>query len=221
MVNPASLWSLFKNCRDSKWLGDICRALGRQEVELDYGQRMVLSQIQDDSKWMDERIEEQKKRWAERQRKSRKSRDVTQCHGDNGESRDVTQCHADECDNDDVTIPPSLPPSLTNNNTLASVNTRTREKDGRPSCVPTDEEARRMAKEINVPIVYLPKFFEDMENHGWAYINRGGATVHLNRKNFKAILRSFYEVAKSKKQKGGEPAAPMQTTELPAFKEVM
>lgn len=42
MVRPRKLWALFMACDDSRWLGDICRALGGQEVELDAKQRRVL-----------------------------------------------------------------------------------------------------------------------------------------------------------------------------------
>ena len=63
MIQPSSLWSLFKNCNDSEWIGKVCRALGGQEVDLDFGQKMMVSQIKQDSEWMDERISEQRERW--------------------------------------------------------------------------------------------------------------------------------------------------------------
>lgn len=183
MIKPESLWSLFKTCADSKWVGDICRALGRQEVDLDYGQKMMLATIRQDSEWMDERIDDQRSRWAERQRKSRASR----------KSQDVTPCHGDIRDDGDVTIHPYIQPSIHPANISPDGESGVRASDGRPRTVPTDDEARSMAKQIGVPIVYLPKFFAEMQNHGWGYVNRGGEMVTLNRRNFKTILRSFYD----------------------------
>lgn len=63
MIKPASLWSLFKSCEDSRWLGDLCRTLGGQKgIDLDFGQHQVLCMIQQDSDWMDERIEQERER---------------------------------------------------------------------------------------------------------------------------------------------------------------
>lgn len=92
MIKPETLWGLFKNCPDSQWLGDICRALGRQEVDLTFDQAQVVRLIQQDSEWLDERIEGQRERWAERQRKKRErdKDNVTQCHGDNRDTPHVT-----------------------------------------------------------------------------------------------------------------------------------
>ena len=60
MIKPATLWALCKTCTDSKWIGDVCRALGGQAVELDFGQQQAFNAIQTDSGWMDERIEWEK-----------------------------------------------------------------------------------------------------------------------------------------------------------------
>ena len=67
MIKPESLWTLCKECPDSKWIGDILRKLGGQEVELDFGQQQMFKAISQDSEWMDERIEKNRER--ERQRK--------------------------------------------------------------------------------------------------------------------------------------------------------
>ena len=66
------------------------------------------------------------------------------------------------------------------------------QRDGRPSCVPADDEAKGMARQIGVPETYLPKFFATMKSKGWGYVNRGGVQVNLNRSNFKSILGAFY-----------------------------
>ena len=186
MIKPESLWGLFKSCKDSKWLGDVCRALGRQDVELDYGQEQMVNTIMQDSGWMDERVEAQRERWRDRQRKMRDKRDMSH----------VTLCHGDKVSSRDVTLHPSIHPSNISPN--GENITRVRESDGRPIHVPTDEEARAMAKQVSVPVLYLPKFFEEMKNHGWGYLNRGGLLVMLNRRNFKAVLRSFYDQAQKK-----------------------
>ena len=98
MIKPESLWSLCKSCPDSTWIGDIMRALGGQEVALDFGQKQMLVAVQNDSQWMDERIEEKRERWKTRQarkrakqdeQKSDLSRTVTPCHGDISMSRTI------------------------------------------------------------------------------------------------------------------------------------
>ena len=207
MIKPESLWGLFKTCENSKWLGDICRALGRQDVELDYGQQMMLKTIQQDSGWMDERIEVRLERDRERKRKYRLSRDVTR-----------NPCDTAESSNSAPSIQPSIQPSIH----PREGDVRIRESDGRPICVPTDDEARSMARQINVPALYLTKFFEEMKNHGWGYVNRGGEMVNLNRRNFKAILRSFYEQAqKSASKRSGKCDTVLhQEKALPKFKTV-
>lgn len=63
----------------------------------------------------------------------------------------------------------------------------------RPSCCPNDEEMHQMAAGINVPKDYISLFVETMSNHGWGYVNRQGNFVQLNRRNFKAVLRNFYD----------------------------
>ena len=105
MIKPTYLWALCKKCSDSRWIGDICRYLGGQEIELDFGQRQVAEMIQMDSEWMDERInwnreaarmrqaKAREKRNAEREAQGKASRevtDVTHDNRDNGASREVT-----------------------------------------------------------------------------------------------------------------------------------
>ena len=117
MIKPESLWGLFKNCTDSKWLGDICRALGGQDVDLDFGQTQMLQSIKQDSEWMDERMEAQREKERERKRNFRMSRNVPgtnecptmsrgqygtpQCPGDGRVSRTIHP-----------SLHPSIPPSI-------------------------------------------------------------------------------------------------------------
>lgn len=77
--------------------------------------------------------------------------------------------------------------------------------------LPSQEEMILFAHQINVPDSYLPIFVENMKSQGWGYVNRGGAYVQLNRRNFKAILRSFYTQHKKDHDNGnsrtGNPKA--------------
>lgn len=132
MIKPATLWSQFKTCDDSEWLGTLCRALGGQDVKLDYGQRQMLAAIQMDSGWMDERIEEKREAWRARQQKKRDKRDLSQSHACHAEERD--EC--DACDNGvicdlsqshachDTSVHPSVRPSIHPNNRTEPDNTR-------------------------------------------------------------------------------------------------
>ena len=69
MVKPQELWALFKTCDDSRWLGDICRALGGQAVALDAGQMHTLKALEQGNEWHTEAVEERRRR--ERERKAR------------------------------------------------------------------------------------------------------------------------------------------------------
>ncbi len=75
MVKPQSLWALFKTCENSQWLGDICRALGGQNVALDNGQRYMLQSLKLDNEWHNEAIEERQRRERERKAKYRQERE--------------------------------------------------------------------------------------------------------------------------------------------------
>lgn len=71
MIKPASLWGLFKTCESSEWLGTVCRALGGQEVTLDFGQQQAVRMISLDSGWLDEAVEAKREKWRERQKAHR------------------------------------------------------------------------------------------------------------------------------------------------------
>ena len=121
MIKPQTLWGLFKTCQDSKWLGDVCRALGRQDIELDFGQKQIKSLIEQDSGWYDENIavnrEEEKKRKAAYREKKKKEAvqnqgvqkenvpDVPDCPGDNAGQVDVPDCPGDNGVSRDVPHP--------------------------------------------------------------------------------------------------------------------
>ena len=67
-----------------------------------------------------------------------------------------------------------------------------------------------MAAGINVPKDYISLFVETMSNHGWGYVNRQGNFVQLNRRNFKAVLRNFYDQHLKNKENDSKskPATP-------------
>ena len=107
MIKPTYLWALCKTCKDSKWIGDICRHLGGQDdVSLDFGQKQVADMIKMDSEWMDERINWNReaarmRKVRERERKAAELAALKKAAGIDGEPSpepikdDVTsQCHA-------------------------------------------------------------------------------------------------------------------------------
>ena len=115
MIKPASLWSFLKETKDPDLVRRICMTLGGHEVSppLNVAEMALYKMIQQDSEWMDERVEAQRGRWRERQAKHRKkvaeggeereeSPNVTQSHGDNVI---VTQSH-------DTSVRPSVRPSI-------------------------------------------------------------------------------------------------------------
>ena len=118
MIKPESLWTLCKSCPDSKWVGDILRALGGQTVELDFGQAQMLSAIQNDSQWMDERIEKnrakQRMRLSEyRERKKKTDKDnVATCSKSKPLQTDVAPCSSSSMLQTDVAYHPSYHPSI-------------------------------------------------------------------------------------------------------------
>ena len=118
MIKPQTLWGLFKTCDDSKWLGDICRALGRQDIELDFGQNQIKSLIEQDSGWYDENIAENRKEEKERkaayrekkrkeavQNKGVQTENVPDCPRDIAGQGGVPDCPGDNCVSRDVPHP--------------------------------------------------------------------------------------------------------------------
>ena len=80
-------------------------------------------------------------------------------------------------------------------------------EDGQPDLrrvLPTRDEMVCYARQIGVPASYLPTFVGEMRSLGWGYVNRSGAFVALNRRNFKAILRSFYNQHERNKANGND-----------------
>ena len=56
----------------------------------------------------------------------------------------------------------------------------------------SDEAMRDCANQIGVPVSYIPDFLKAIEEKGGGYLNSKGVFVALTDRNFKAVLRSFY-----------------------------
>lgn len=85
--------------------------------------------------------------------------------------------------------------------------------------LPSQEEMVNYAHQINVPDTYLPTFISNMRDLGWGYVNRGGAYVQLNRRNFKSILRSFYEQHKKDISNGDAQTVNSKNLRNPSYNE--
>ncbi len=86
-IKPDAIWRLFEKCGDSKWLGDICRKIGGQDVELDFGQKQVfeilIAECAIFHNFLAAKREKDRKR-QEEWRKKHLSRSVTVTNGDLG-----------------------------------------------------------------------------------------------------------------------------------------
>lgn len=105
MIKPETLWNFLKTCTDTGTVGRVCRALGRQQVELNPGEQLVVEMIQNDSKWMDERISAVKERDRERKRIKRMKAIAESCPPESAESPDSR-----------TSVHPSVHPSVKINN---------------------------------------------------------------------------------------------------------
>ena len=66
--------------------------------------------------------------------------------------------------------------------------------------LPTRMEMEIYAHHVSVPKEYIDTFLARMKEWGWEYVNAGGRVVRLNRRNFKSLLRTFYETDQRKQQ---------------------
>lgn len=58
--------------------------------------------------------------------------------------------------------------------------------------LPSRDEMAASAREVNCPEWYLDEFLGELKEKGYQYVNRGGSLVTLSRRNFKAVLGSFW-----------------------------
>lgn len=107
-IRPVSLAQLCVTCDNSKWLGDVMRALGGQDVKLDCGQRATLEIVRRDCADFAAKNAEKKEKWRDWQRRSRAKRGTETCEqeADNAVHKsDVSKCQPDkscvsECQHD-------------------------------------------------------------------------------------------------------------------------
>ena len=142
MIKPASYWALHKTC-DPYTLGRVAATLGGQTVDppLSPAERALVAVIQQDSEWMDERIDRERERQKERKRAYREraeaekaadgaekgvcpslSPNVPETKGDKAGQRGRNACphlsqgqsetRRDKASGTLVPHPPSIPPSL-------------------------------------------------------------------------------------------------------------
>ena len=67
------------------------------------------------------------------------------------------------------------------------------ERSCRPPSLPTEAEMTMFASNVGVPREYLAKFLARQREIGWEYVNRAGVVVRLSRRNFKSVLRAFWD----------------------------
>lgn len=92
MIKPVMLWNFIKTCEDNEKVGRVCRTLGRQKVDgLTEDERLLVRMIDNDSDWMDEWVEERKRK--DRERKRRKAAELRekQEHPDSAISADSAE----------------------------------------------------------------------------------------------------------------------------------
>lgn len=173
MIKPESLWALFKDCDNSAWLGDICRALGGQkDVKLDYGQRQMVRVIERDSGWMDRRVDDKREKDRERQRKWREE------HPKNPAQKQETGVTRDKCDKQlsrvtDVT------------------QTETADEHGKPKLAEVVNAAKTV---MGVPEYYARWWYAEMKARGW--LNTDGSSVGTH--NWRPTLKAWFNIEKPK-----------------------
>ncbi|MCQ2299941.1 MAG: hypothetical protein MJZ81_07460 [Bacteroidales bacterium] len=181
MIKPATLWGLMKSCDDSKWLGDICRALGGQDVELDFGQRQMVNSIRQDSDWLDEAMEIQREKWRMKKRGQRGTFETCPPSKGTGEMSSVPDCP-----------PPSFLPSI-----LPSIQlSKESEREGAPlarqdvpdlkTVVATATSSMGVSKE------YAEWWYDEMQARDWTKVNGG----QISNTNWRPVLMSWWNRAK-------------------------
>lgn len=73
--------------------------------------------------------------------------------------------------------------------------------------LPTESEMMMFAANVGVPKAYIPKFLARQREIGWEYVNHAGSVVRLSRRNFKSVLRLFWE----REERGRRAGAPAST----------
>ena len=169
-----------KTCPDSKWIGDVCRALGGQAVELDFGQTQALNAIRLDSGWMDERIEWQREANRKRVAAFRERQKIA------GPGRDAPDVMDQPLRNDYVmpSVPPSVPPSNTPNGVR---DTRTRARMD----VPDEGTVLSACTIAGVPEWYARWWYGEMTARDWLKTDGG----RIDNRNWRPNLKTWWNHA--------------------------
>ena len=177
MIKPATLWALCKTCPDSKWIGDVCRALGGQAVELDFGQQQVLATIRCDNGWMDERIEWQREANRKRVAKYREQLKAEKPTDAPGETAAIIEpCQP---------IPPPVrDPLIEQEAANAAAVTQTDPLD------PVDLKTvvSTAISVMGVPEWYARWWHGEMKARGWEKTDGG----RIDRRNWRSTLKAWY-----------------------------
>lgn len=200
MIKPASYWALHKHS-DPLTLGRVGVALAGRRDELNpplsTTEALIVSMIEQDNEWHNERIDKQKEDWAKRQREKR-ARDKAKAEGKENIT-DVTvmsRCHRDNGDNHDVTIPPSLPSSLPSS-TLSKESEcilRAREEKERPMRrdVPDEKTVVTTATTVmGVNEAFAKWWYKEMVARDWT--NTDGSMIGNH--NWRPTLKAWFNRA--------------------------
>lgn len=190
MIKPALLWSLFKTCDDSKWLGDICRALGRQKLELDFGQKQMMASIMQDSEWHDERVEEEREKARVRIKAWRAKR--------GGESDSSSDSTSDSFEGE--AAGPQEGTALPDDPLIKKIPDEKFAVEYTRKRYPRWEDVKLAARQFQIPDDYAKKWFDEMTACDWCYAS-GLGTKNLTRANFKMSFRNFWKKEKEEREK--------------------
>ena len=194
MIRPAALFNKGRFARDFASLGRILAvACGNSRItreDLNDAELSHLEELENESDEMDKQVDEQKARWAQRQREKRArdkkmSPNVTvtpKCHGD---SHDVTQCHGDIGDSHDVTI---LPTYLPTNHTLSNESVNTRSRGDVPDFKTVITVATSM---MGVEESFARWWYQEMVARDWT-TSKGGV---IDNRNWRAQLKAWHNRA--------------------------
>lgn len=197
MIKPASYWALHKHS-DPLTLGRVGVALAGRRDELNpplnTTEALIVSMIEQDNKWHNERIDKQKEDWAKRQREKR-ARDKAKAEGKENIT-DVTvmsRRHRDNGDNHDVTIPPSLPSSTLSNESEYILRAREEGMRLKRRDVPDEKTVVTTATTVmGVNEAFAKWWYKEMVARDWT--NTDGSMIGNH--NWRPTLKAWFNRAK-------------------------
>lgn len=197
MIKPASYWALHKHS-DPITLGRVGVALAgrRNELQppLSKSEALIVSMIEQDNEWHNERIDKQKEDWAKRQREKR-ARDKAKANGKESIT-DVTvmsRCHRDNGDNHDVTIPSSLPSSTLSKESECILRAREEGMRLKRRDVPDEKTVVSTATTVmGVNEAFAKWWYKEMVARDWT--NTDGSMIGNH--NWRPTLKAWFNRAK-------------------------